>query len=41
MDSSREPFCLDISEDPERFYMDIHSRRYPGGAARGQLELAQ
>jgi hypothetical protein len=28
----------DIVEDPANFYVDVHSDRFPDGAARGQLE---
>ena len=26
-----------IERDPSRYYVDVHSRLYPGGAVRGQL----
>lgn len=29
----------DLSENPASFYVDIHSERYPEGAARGQLRI--
>jgi hypothetical protein len=32
-----ESVLRDISEDPQTFYVDVHSQRYPDGAARGQL----
>jgi hypothetical protein len=32
-----ESVLSDISEEPENFYLDVHSERYPDGAARGQL----
>jgi CHRD domain len=30
-----------ISDAPANFYVDIHSKRYPDGVARGQLQLDQ
>jgi hypothetical protein len=32
-----ESVLRDISEEPENFYVDVHTDRYPDGAARGQL----
>jgi hypothetical protein len=32
-----ESVLRDISDEPENFYVDVHSERYPDGAARGQL----
>lgn len=29
----------DLSENPASFYVDVHSERYPEGAARGQLQI--
>lgn len=33
-----ESVLSDILERPSNFYVDVHSERYPDGAARGQLE---
>lgn len=33
-----ESVLRDVAREPENFYMDVHSERYPDGAARGQLK---
>jgi hypothetical protein len=34
----RESDLRDMAEAPSNFYVDVHSKGYPGGAVRGQLE---
>jgi hypothetical protein len=37
VDGVKERILESISQAPDRFYINVHSKRYPDGAARGQL----
>jgi hypothetical protein len=34
------PLLRDIKNDPDQYYINVHNAGFPGGAVRGQLELA-
>lgn len=38
VDGIDESVLEEISEEPERHYLNVHSEQYPDGAARAQLE---
>lgn len=35
-----KPLLRDIRGNPDRYYINVHTADFPGGAVRGQLELA-
>jgi hypothetical protein len=35
-----KPLLRDIRRNPDRYYINVHTADFPGGAVRGQLELA-
>jgi len=34
------PLLRDIKNNPDQYYVNVHNSDFPGGAVRGQLELA-
>lgn len=35
-----KPLLRDIKNNPHRYYINVHTADFPGGAVRGQLEVA-
>ena len=35
-----KPLLRDIKQNPDQYYVNVHTSDFPGGAVRGQLEVA-